>query len=64
MEANEIKVGHEPRGEKNTDFRLSLQWLLIDFSSVLGLLHLVIVNDYADVSDIHAASIFKEKYVG
>jgi hypothetical protein len=50
-------------GQIIIDFRFSPRWLLTDFTSVLGLLHLVVVDDDADVSDMHAASIFSEKYI-
>jgi hypothetical protein len=40
------------------DFRLS-RWLIIDVNYVLGLLHSMIVGDVPDLSEVHAASIFK-----
>jgi hypothetical protein len=44
---------------QNTDFRLS-RWLT-DVNSVLGMLHRVDVGDVADVSEVHAALIFRVK---
>jgi hypothetical protein len=41
-----------------TDFGFS-RWLIIDVDFVLGLLHRVDVSDAADVSKVHAASIFR-----
>jgi hypothetical protein len=43
-----------------TDFSVSL-WLIIDVNSVLGLLHLVVVDDVANISELHAASFFRVK---
>jgi hypothetical protein len=42
------------------DFRLP-RWLITDVNSVLGLLHRVLVGDVVDVSEVHAASIFRVK---
>jgi hypothetical protein len=41
-----------------SDFRL-LQWLITDVNSVLWLLHRVDVGNVADISEVHAASIFR-----
>jgi hypothetical protein len=46
----------------DTAFRFS-RWFIIDVNSVFELLHLVDVGDGADVSEMHAASIFRV-YVG
>lgn len=41
------------------DHKLSyVTWKFIDISSVLGLLHRLDVSDVADVSEVHASSIF------
>jgi hypothetical protein len=36
-------------------------WLIIDVSSVFGLLPIVVVGDVVDVSEVHDASIFRVK---
>jgi hypothetical protein len=41
-----------------TDFRLP-RWLIIDVNSLLGLLQHAVVGNVADVSEVHALSIFK-----
>jgi hypothetical protein len=46
----------------NIHFRLSL-WLIIDVYYVLRLLHRVVVDNVADISEVHAASIFRDGHV-
>jgi hypothetical protein len=41
-----------------TDCRLSRS-LIVDINPVIGLLHSVLMGDDADVSEVHAASIFR-----
>jgi hypothetical protein len=41
-----------------TDFKRS-QWLITDVNSVLEFFRRVLVSDFADVSEVHAASIFR-----
>jgi hypothetical protein len=43
---------------RSGDYRL-LPWLITEFNYVLGLLHRVVTGDVADVSKMHAASIFR-----
>lgn len=34
-------------------------WLIVGVNSGLGLLRIVVVGDFADVSEVHVASIFR-----